>query len=150
MKKDWICPNVRTYSILIDGFSKPGDVHGAMNVWHMMSCNGCKPNVITYKCMVYAFCKGKMFDKAYNLMLFVKCKVGILMNVSENASCVCAISETILYFGMSTPHFMNNIIVFLRVSSVPGIARVGHQNDVPLSPTVTFVSPACSRHHQLR
>jgi pentatricopeptide repeat protein len=29
------------YSILIDGFSKIGDVHGAVNVWHMMDYDDC-------------------------------------------------------------------------------------------------------------
>ena len=69
MEKDCFCrPNVTTYSTLVHGFVKAGDLQGASEVWNKMVNCGVRPNVVVYTSMVDVLCKNSMFDQAYRLI----------------------------------------------------------------------------------
>ncbi|KAL0388909.1 UNVERIFIED_CONTAM: hypothetical protein Sradi_2772700 [Sesamum radiatum] len=68
MEANGCLPNITTYSTLIDGFAKSGDLIGATEIWNKMISLGCRPNVVAYTCMIDVLCRNSMFNQAYDLI----------------------------------------------------------------------------------
>ncbi|QHO43235.1 Pentatricopeptide repeat-containing protein [Arachis hypogaea] len=57
-------PNVRTYTIMINGFCKEGLLHEALELFSKMEDNGCLPDAVTYEITIRT-----LFEKVYGLEL---------------------------------------------------------------------------------
>ncbi|RYR08059.1 hypothetical protein Ahy_B05g075607 [Arachis hypogaea] len=68
MEKSSCSPNVTTYSTLISGFVKAGDLLGASAIWNKVINCGCHPNVVVYTTMVDVLCQMSMFNQAHRLI----------------------------------------------------------------------------------
>ncbi|XP_012453144.1 pentatricopeptide repeat-containing protein At1g52620-like [Gossypium raimondii] len=69
-------PNVVTYTSLINGFCRNGDLSTAEKAFKEMQSCGLEPNVVTYTIPTGSFCKEGKLAKAvfyFELMLSIKC-----------------------------------------------------------------------------
>lgn len=71
--------NSITFTILIDGFSKDGNVEKAVGFLHKMMKDGLRPNLVTYTALMMGFCKKGKMDEAFALLKIVK-DLGIKMD----------------------------------------------------------------------
>lgn len=71
--------NSTTFNILIDGFSKDGNVEKAVGFLHKMMKDGLRPNLVTYTAIMMGFCQKGKLDEAFALLKMVK-DLGIKMD----------------------------------------------------------------------
>uniref|UniRef100_A0A0E0EZG4 NADPH-protochlorophyllide oxidoreductase n=1 Tax=Oryza meridionalis TaxID=40149 RepID=A0A0E0EZG4_9ORYZ len=57
-------PDVVSYTTVINGFFKEGDLDKAYGTYHEMLDRGILPNVVTYSSIIAALCKAQAMDKA--------------------------------------------------------------------------------------
>ncbi|CAA0842213.1 Pentatricopeptide repeat-containing protein -mitochondrial [Striga hermonthica] len=57
-----------SYTILIDGFSKDGNVEKAVGFLHKMRRDGLEPNLITYTAIILGFCKKGKLAEAFAVL----------------------------------------------------------------------------------
>ncbi|EFH65397.1 hypothetical protein ARALYDRAFT_476899, partial [Arabidopsis lyrata subsp. lyrata] len=65
---DNCCPNVRTYTVLIDALCGSGKKSEALNLFKQMSESGIKPDVYMYTVLIQSFCSGDTLDEASGLL----------------------------------------------------------------------------------
>ncbi|PIN01437.1 hypothetical protein CDL12_26053 [Handroanthus impetiginosus] len=65
-----------SYTILIDGFSKDGNVEKATGFLYKMRKDGLQPNLVTYTALMLGFCKKGKLDEAFLIFSMLK-KLGI-------------------------------------------------------------------------
>ena len=53
-----------TYNILINGFSRVGNLEKARALFQEMSEKGCRPNLVSYNTLITGFCKHDMIEEA--------------------------------------------------------------------------------------
>ncbi|KAM1533113.1 hypothetical protein FF1_007016 [Malus domestica] len=68
MESNDCCPDVYTFSALIDGLCKRNNVHQAMALLNKMLELKLSPNLVTYNLLIHGQCKAGHFDSAYRLL----------------------------------------------------------------------------------
>ena len=66
-----INPDTVSYTILIDGFSKLGDVEKAVGFLNKMRKDGVQPNLVTYTAIMLGFCKRGKLEEAFSIFKMV-------------------------------------------------------------------------------
>eukprot|EP01018_Ginkgo_biloba_P031509 Gb_22860 [translate_table: standard] len=61
-------PDLRTYSILMEGWGNEPDLPRMRKLLREMIGKGCKPDVVVYVILINALCKGGKVDEAVNLL----------------------------------------------------------------------------------
>ncbi|PRQ28017.1 putative tetratricopeptide-like helical domain-containing protein [Rosa chinensis] len=64
-KEGLVKPDASTYTIMIRGFCKVGEIENAQKVFDEMTC---EPNLITYNTMIHGFCKKGEVDSARRVL----------------------------------------------------------------------------------
>ena len=57
-----LCPNVRTYSVMIIALCREGLVRDAKDLFLMMEESGCPPNNVTYNVLLQGYLKNQYYD----------------------------------------------------------------------------------------
>ncbi|KAK6140516.1 hypothetical protein DH2020_025746 [Rehmannia glutinosa] len=72
-KSEMSCPNLITYSTLIDGLCGNGRLEEAINLFEeMVSKHQIVPDALTYNLLINGFCRGGKTDRARKIMDFMK------------------------------------------------------------------------------
>ncbi|KAF6142220.1 hypothetical protein GIB67_022021 [Kingdonia uniflora] len=69
-------PNVVTYTAMIDGFGKAGNVDMCLQLFRQMSAKGCAPNFVTYRVLINHCCAAGLFDETRKLLEEMKQIIG--------------------------------------------------------------------------
>ncbi|CAH9123146.1 unnamed protein product [Cuscuta epithymum] len=75
--KDRFAPDVKTYSILLEGWGREPNLPKAREIYAMMVAAGCGPDIVTYGIMVDILCKAGQVEEAVKVvkeMEFGGCK----------------------------------------------------------------------------
>ncbi|KAL6585781.1 hypothetical protein OROMI_002425 [Orobanche minor] len=68
-------PTVITYNIVFDGLSKQGCMDKVMEVYkHMVECGHC-PDDVTYRCLLWGFCRADLVEEAIELLKVIGSKM---------------------------------------------------------------------------
>ncbi|KAK1386151.1 putative pentatricopeptide repeat-containing protein, mitochondrial [Heracleum sosnowskyi] len=69
-----ISPNVYTFNILVDAYSKSGKLDDAKEIIEMMNERGEYPNIVTYSTLMQAYCAEGQIDEALAVLDRIKIK----------------------------------------------------------------------------
>ncbi|KAF9595838.1 hypothetical protein IFM89_005324 [Coptis chinensis] len=61
-------PNVVTYTAMIDGFGKVGNVKMSLMLLEQMGAKGCTPNFVTYRVLIDQCCAAGLLNEAHKLL----------------------------------------------------------------------------------
>ncbi|KAK1281272.1 Pentatricopeptide repeat-containing protein [Acorus gramineus] len=67
-KKRRFSPDLKSYSILIEGWGNEGNFGGMKKVFKEMTDEGFRPDVVTYGIFITAYCKVRMFGEAIKVL----------------------------------------------------------------------------------
>ncbi|GAB4825937.1 hypothetical protein Ancab_008805 [Ancistrocladus abbreviatus] len=79
MQRKGVCPNHVTYTILIDGHIRHGEVDHALRLFRYIIADGCEPDKIMYKTLIRGLCRADRVGDALWL-LDTMCRRGIFLS----------------------------------------------------------------------
>ncbi|KAK1385966.1 hypothetical protein POM88_023701 [Heracleum sosnowskyi] len=86
-----ISPDVQTFSILVDAYSKSGKLDDAKYIIQMMNERGEYPNIVTYNTLMQAYCSQGQMDGALAVLNTIKSKkimpISYTYNILLDAYC---------------------------------------------------------------
>lgn len=63
MQREGLCPNQVTYTILMDGHLRSGDIDGGIGIFNKMNADGCLPDRLAFNTLLRGLCKaGRLID----------------------------------------------------------------------------------------
>lgn len=131
-------PNVEGYTVLVDGYSKAGDLKKALAVLKTMKNMEVEPTEVTYTCLIAAFARQGQFDKARAMMDYMERIAGLKPGVvTYNAFISAVLSDrwggldknNALATAVSTDEQVNEALRIFYSMMKAGI----HPNDVSVA-----------------
>ena len=118
-----------TFSILVNGLCKMGQIEAAKKqIWsmHMM---GMKSNVVAYNCLIDALCKSNEVDAAIRVLHSMKLKDDFTYT-SVHGLCKVGRYHMASKFLRICLHEGNNVLASAKRAVIAGLHSVGFKNDL--------------------
>ncbi|KAK4408694.1 Pentatricopeptide repeat-containing protein, mitochondrial [Sesamum angolense] len=80
MLKHGLVPSVVTYTILVDGLCRAGEMNSSLKMLELMKQAGCPPNVYTYTIVIKSLCQSGRLEDAEKLLIEMQ-KAAVSPNV---------------------------------------------------------------------
>ncbi|KAJ8769495.1 hypothetical protein K2173_003859 [Erythroxylum novogranatense] len=112
MKKRRFVPDVKSYTILLEGWGQERDISKLNEVFREMKDEGFEPDVVTYGILVNAYCKARKYDDAKKLFHEMEAS-----NCKPNAYIFCTLIN-----GLGSEKRLNDALEFFERSKASGFA----------------------------
>ena len=119
-----------TFSILVNGLCKMGQIGAAeKQIWsmHMM---GMKSNVVAYNCLIDALCKSNEVDAAIRVLHSMKLKDDFTYTSLVHGLCKVGRYHMASKFLRICLHEGNNVLASAKRAVIAGLHSVGFKNDL--------------------
>lgn len=80
LKRDFVQPDAYTFNIIIDSYSRKGDIDSALDWLRKMNDTGCEPNVVSFNTIIRGFFRKKRFKEGIRVareMLDLGCQYSV-------------------------------------------------------------------------